>query len=80
VILVCNYLVNPLSVHDANPRLSWQLSPVEYHRGLARLAYQIKVSSQPVGPTDLWDSGRIAITFTTQISYTGKALPSRTRA
>jgi len=80
VILVCNYLVNPLGVHDANPRLSWQLSPVENRRGLAQSAYQIKVSSQPGGPADFWDSGRIASDTTTQIPYAGKALPSRTRA
>src|ERR1700710_1689833 len=80
VILVCNYLVNPLGVHDANPRLSWQLQPVENYRGLAQSAYQIKVSSQPDGPADLWDSGRIEGNATTQIAYAGKALPSRTRA
>ncbi len=80
VFLVCNYLANPLGIHDAAPRLSWQLSPVDGHRGIAQTAYQIKVSSQPGDPADLWDSGRIESDATTQISYAGKALPSRTRA
>lgn len=80
VFLVCNYLTNPLGVHDANPRLAWQLAPVEGRRGLAQSAYQIKVSSQPGGPADLWDSGRITGDATIQIPYAGKPLPSRTRA
>ena len=79
-VLVCNHLANPLGIHDPNPRLEWQLSPVENRRGLAQTAYQIKVSSQPAGPADLWDSGRIESDATTQIPYAGKVLPSRARA
>lgn len=80
VLLVCNYLTNPLGVHDANPRLAWQLAADADRRGVAQSAYEIKVSSQPGGPADLWSSGRIASDATTQIVYAGKALPSRTRA
>lgn len=80
VFLVCNYLANPIGVHDTNPRLAWQLSPIDGRRGVAQSAYQITVSSQPGGPADLWDSGRIAGDATTQIPYAGKPLPSRTRA
>jgi alpha-L-rhamnosidase len=80
VLLVCNYLVNPLGVHDTNPRLAWQLAVDGDRRGVRQLAYEIKVSSQPGGPADLWDSGRIASDATTQIPYAGKPLPSRARA
>ena len=80
VLLVVNYLVNPLGVDDASPRLGWQLSPVEGRRGAAQSAYEIKVSSQPGGPADLWDSGRVASDACSQIAYAGTRLPSRTRA
>jgi alpha-L-rhamnosidase len=79
VFLVVNYLVNPLGVNDPAPRLSWQLAPVESRRGVAQSAYEVKVSSQPGGPADLWDSGRIQSDACTQIPYAGKSLPSRTR-
>jgi alpha-L-rhamnosidase len=80
VILVCNYLVNPMGVNDPAPRLAWQLAPTADHRGLAQSAYRITVSSLPGGPADLWDSGRVDSAVTIQIPYAGKALPSRTRA
>jgi len=80
VFLVVNYLVNPLGVNDAAPRLSWQLSQVDGRRGIAQSAYEVKVSSLPGGPADLWDSGRVQGDTCTQVPYAGAALPSRTRA
>ncbi|MFY9925088.1 MAG: glycoside hydrolase family 78 protein [Opitutaceae bacterium] len=80
IVLVCNYLVNPLGLHDAAPRLAWQLSAADGRRGVAQTAYEIKVSSQPGGPADFWDSGCIKSDATTQIPYAGRPLPSRTRA
>ena len=80
VLLVVNYLVNPLGVQDAAPRLGWQLSQVEGRRGISQSAYEVRVSSQPGGPADLWDSGRVPGDACTQIPYAGVALPSRTRA
>ena len=79
-LLICNYLVNPLGLHDPAPRLSWQLAAAEQQRGVRQTAYQIKVSTRPDGPADLWDSGRVESDATTQIPYAGTALPSSTRA
>ena len=80
VLLVVNYLVNPLGVNDAAPRMGWQLSPVEGRHGIAQSAYEIRVSTQPGGPADLWDSGRVVSDACTQIPYAGAKLPSRARA
>jgi alpha-L-rhamnosidase len=80
VFLVCNYLVNPLGVQDAHPRLAWQLSAADGRRGVAQSAYEITVSTRPDGPADLWDSGRVEGDATTQVAYAGRPVPSRTRA
>src|ERR1700689_2075714 len=80
VVLVCNYLVNPLGIQDAHPRLAWQLSAADGRRGVAQSAYEIKVSTQPDGLADLWDSGRVEGDATTQVPYAGRPVPSRTRA
>lgn len=78
-VILCNYLANPIGVHDPAPRLSWEINAAE-RRGVTQTAYQIKVSSQPNGTADLWDSGRIQSDQSTQVPYAGKPLPSRTRA
>ena len=80
VFLTVNALVNPIGVHEAAPHLSWQLAPLESQRGIVQVAYEIKVSSQPGGPADLWDSGKVEGDACTQIPYAGKSLPSRARA
>jgi len=77
VFLVVNYLVNPLGVNDAAPRLSWQLSQVDGRRGIAQSAYEVKVSSLPGGPADLWDSGRVQGDTCTQVPYAGATPPAR---
>lgn len=43
--LRCEYLVNPLGVDSAQPRLSWTLDSKE--RGQVQTAYQILVASSP---------------------------------
>jgi alpha-L-rhamnosidase len=80
VLLVVNYLVNPLGVNDTAPRLGWQLSPVLGRHGTAQSAYEIRVSTRPGGPADLWDSGRVASDASSQIPYAGARLASRQRA
>ncbi|MEI6175744.1 MAG: glycoside hydrolase family 78 protein [Verrucomicrobiota bacterium] len=76
--LRCEYLVNPLGIDQANPRLSWQ--PAAATRGQKQTAYQILVASSPdklVKDTgDLWDTGQVASDQSIQLAYGGKALSS----
>src|SRR6266567_5762518 len=53
----CEWLADPLGIHQQNPRLSWRFP--EMKAGLDQAAYQIIVSSTPEGSPDLWDSGEI---------------------
>jgi alpha-L-rhamnosidase len=77
--LRCEYLVNPLGVHEAEPRLSWIVeSP---RRGEQQTAYEILVASTPEllnqDKGDLWASGKVASQENAHIVYTGKPLTSR---
>ena len=57
--LRCEYLVNPLGIDVAEPRLGWVIE--SDGRGVRQVAYQILASSSPdrlnndIG--DLWDTG-----------------------
>ncbi len=77
--LRCEYLHNPLGIDASHPRLSWQLAAPE--RGTSQAAYQILVASSEAllaaGTGDLWDSGKVASSATSQIDYAGQALDSR---
>ena len=79
VQLRCNYLTDPLGVHDPAPRLSWKLADAG-RRGARQTAYRILVSSRRHGGPDLWDSGRVKSDATTQLPYRGRALVARERA
>ncbi len=79
VQLRCNFLDNPLGVHDAAPRLSWRLA-TDGRRGARQTAYRIIVSTQRNGRANLWDSGRVTSDATTHITYGGLPLASRQRA
>ena len=79
VQLRCNFLDQPLGVHDAHPRLSWRLA-TDGRRGARQTAYRIVVSTQRHGTANLWDSGRVRSDATNQIMYRGRALTSRQRA
>lgn len=76
--LRCEYLVNPLVIDHLNPRLSWVLA--SDIRNQYQTGYRILVSSdsellcQNIG--DLWDSGKILSSATSQIVYEGKMLSS----
>ncbi|MBX3464610.1 MAG: family 78 glycoside hydrolase catalytic domain [Planctomycetes bacterium] len=58
--LRCEYLVEPLGVDEARPRLSWVVG--DRARGAVQTAYQILAATTPArlrpGAADLWDSGR----------------------
>jgi len=73
------YLENPLGIDETAPRLSWKLTAKG--RGARQTAYQILVASSEQllakNRADLWDSGKVATSDTTQIVYKGKKLESR---
>ena len=69
--LRCEYLVNPLGIGVAEPRLSWT-APIR-RRGQVQTAYRILVASDPEllsdGRGDLWDSGKVISNRSIQIVY-----------
>ncbi len=79
VHLRCNYLVDPIGVHDASPRLSWRLD-TDGRRGARQTAYRVLVSSRRGSAADLWDSGKVPSDATGFIPYGGRPLASRGRA
>ncbi len=74
--LRCEYLVNPLGLMTASPRLSWILESGE--RSTRQAAYQVIVSPEPaflereIG--DYWDSGRVESGRAWGIAYNGVPL------
>ncbi len=68
-----NTLTNPIGVGDPTPNLSWRLS------GGRQTAYQIRVASSAtqLDHPDLWDSGKVSSSATSNIVYAGATLPSR---
>jgi alpha-L-rhamnosidase len=76
--LRCEYLVDPLGIDEAVPRLSWQLA--SENRGERQTAYQIltassaKMLAQDRG--DLWDTSQVDSAETVGIEYAGKPLTS----
>ena len=76
--LRCEYLVNPIGIDVASPRLYWVVESKQ--RAQLQGAYRIVVSSSPSGSGDLWDSGKISSRQTTHVEYGGKALRSGQRA
>ncbi len=82
VNLRCEYLSNPLGMHETAPRLSWMIqSPT---RGQLQTAYQILVASSPEklakDQGDLWDSGKVASDESGHVVYAGQPLVSREAA
>jgi len=77
--LRCEYLMNPLGLDAAQPRLSWVIN--SNHRGVRQTGYQILVASsaerlaQERG--DLWNSGKVVSDQSSQVSYAGQPLRSR---
>lgn len=77
--LRCEYLVNPLGVHEPAPRLSWIVESTR--RGELQTAYELLVASSPEllakDQGDLWASGKVLSPENAQIVYSGKPLVSR---
>ena len=81
VRLRCEYLVNPLGIDAATPRLSWQSNNSE--RNWKQAAYEILVASSAdrlrAGQADIWDSGKTNSDESVGIAYKGPALESQKR-
>ena len=79
--LRCEYLVNPLGIHETVPRFSWRMSSGQ--RGEKQTAYRLLVASSPEllakQQGDLWDSGKVKTDQSAQVEYAGKPLHSRMR-
>ncbi|MCX6923627.1 MAG: glycoside hydrolase family 78 protein [Verrucomicrobia bacterium] len=79
--LRCEYLVDPLGIDEASPRLSWTVESGE--RGQRQTAYRLLVASsekllhQDRG--DLWDAGKVAGDETICVAYWGTPLHSHQR-
>ena len=75
--LKCEYLTKPINIDVKKPRFSWILGSAE--RGQSQTAYQIFVSSDENKFGDMWNSGRINSSETSQIMYEGKDLKSNSK-
>jgi len=81
--LTCEYLVDPIGIDAAKPRLSWKIGIGDRGsevRGLRQSAYQILVASSlevlAKDQGDLWDSGKVESDESIQVEYKGKSLAS----
>src|ERR1017187_9421470 len=73
--LRCEYLVNPVGIDVASPRLYWV--PAHTERGARQTAYQVVVATTPdAAKGDQWDSGKVASAGAVHVVYGGKALES----
>jgi alpha-L-rhamnosidase len=75
------YRNDPQGVDVAEPRLSWLLAAANSEaRGLRQSAYRVLAASSErllgANNGDLWDSGRVDSSDSTQIAYRGKPLVS----
>ncbi|MBP7933380.1 MAG: family 78 glycoside hydrolase catalytic domain [Phycisphaerae bacterium] len=80
--LRCEYLVNPLGIDVACPRLSWV--PRSDQRGQRQTAYQVLAASSAdelaADKGDLWDTGKVVSDQSAQVVYGGRVLASGQRA
>jgi alpha-L-rhamnosidase len=73
--LRCEYLENPVGIDVPKPRFFWVVEHPE--RGQVQSAYQIIVSTDPKAASgEIWDSGKVVSSKSTQVVFAGKALES----
>jgi len=76
--LKCEYLVNPICIDVKKPRFSWKLA--DELKNKRQTAYQIIVSSDKILSEDkngdVWDSGKVELDLSVNVSYNGRALES----
>src|SRR3954452_23671739 len=67
---------NPIGLGDATPHLSWRLSAGK------QTAYEVRVASSAaqLDNPDLWDSGKVNSSDTSNVAYAGAPLKSRQAA
>jgi alpha-L-rhamnosidase len=79
--LKCEYHVNPMGIHEKNPRFSWLFVGGSAQRGKRQTAYQIMAATTREklenNDPDLWDTKKITSDQTCQIPYDGAPLKSR---
>jgi alpha-L-rhamnosidase len=79
VALRCEYLVDPLGIDEAHPRLTWR--DESSARGRMQAAYRILVAGSETSLAkengDLWDSGIVPGGDTVNVAFGGKPLQSR---
>ncbi len=80
--LRCEYLVDPLGIDVAKPRLDWILTGApDAPRNQRQTAYRVLAASSPAllekNQGDVWDSGRVPSAQTCFITYAGPPLQSR---
>ncbi len=79
--LRCEYLVRPLGIDVARPRLSWILDSAQ--RGQRQTAYRVLVAGDPGrlrrDQGDLWDSEKVVSDQSIHVEYAGKPLASHMR-
>ena len=83
--LRCENLANPLGIDATTPRLSWILLPTRPEaRNLKQTSYRVLVASSLAlldkDEGDLWDTGKVNSSQSTQLHYTGKPLGSQQNA
>ncbi len=82
VKLRVEHLENPLTLHVAHPRLSWQMN--DPRRGARQTGYSVLVASKPEllkeGKADLWETGKVTSDDSVNVTYSGKPLRSRSKA
>ena len=80
--LRCEYLVAPVGLDAAPPRLSWQVESEQ--RGQRQTAYRILVASTAeklaAHQGDLWDTGKVASDETVNVAYAGQTSKAGARA
>ncbi|HEX7014956.1 MAG TPA: glycoside hydrolase family 78 protein [Cyclobacteriaceae bacterium] len=78
--LVCEYLVNPVGIDAAQPRLSWKIRSSA--RDVRQSAYEIRVGTGPDvsrGRNIVWSTGKVTSGQSTHVHYSGPPLQSRQR-
>lgn len=78
--LKADYEINPLGI-DRIPQFSWEISG--NYDGVRQSAYRILIATSPEllaeGDADVYDSGKVASSASTAVSFSGIPFQSRTR-